>query len=114
LGCDSKQSNSVGVDKQSWKLADGTEFNCWVSKGNHADQRSWVWSDLQKGSISYRIIGGGGLCYFGIQVVALGSALRFTVRHDSNAKANVALSGAPRTVHNMKQRRDRRVRSSKS
>jgi hypothetical protein len=47
------------VDKQSWKLADGTEFNCWVSKGNHADQRSWVWSDLQKGSISYRIIGGG-------------------------------------------------------
>ena len=56
LGCDSKQSSSVGAAKQTWKLATGTEFSCWATSDA---QGSWIWSDLQQGSISYRIIGGG-------------------------------------------------------
>jgi hypothetical protein len=56
FGCDSKQSSSVGVAKQSWKLANGTEFSCWVSSDKNGSR---IASDLQKGPISYRIIGGG-------------------------------------------------------
>ena len=74
VACDSKQSGSTSQgqgdsksaakesaekDFQTWKLANGTEFNCWVSGDNHAGQRSWIWCDVQTGPVSFRITGGG-------------------------------------------------------
>ena len=74
VGCDSKQSSSgtqgqseskpavkqaADKDFQTWKLASGTEFNCWVSGDNHAGKRSWIWCDVQTGPVSFRITGGG-------------------------------------------------------
>ena len=47
------------VDHASWKLHDGTQFDCWVSGDNHAGQRSWIWCDDKNGPVGYRLIGGG-------------------------------------------------------
>ena len=75
VGCDSKPSgsssspaqseststaaSSAEKDSQTWKLANGTEFSCWVSGDNHAGERSWIWCDVETGPVSFRITGGG-------------------------------------------------------
>jgi hypothetical protein len=74
VGCSSKQSASLPgqatdakqgarppeeKDFQTWKLADGTEFNCWVSGANKAGKPMWIWCDLSSRPVSYRIVSGG-------------------------------------------------------
>ena len=74
IGCSPKQSSSTSEgqsdskpaaqqaaekDFQTWKLANGTEFNCWVSGDNQAGTRSWIWCDVKTGPVSFRITGGG-------------------------------------------------------
>jgi hypothetical protein len=75
VGCDSKPSgppsspatdasgvaaaSSAEKDFRTWKLADGTEFNCWVSRENRSGEHSWIWCDVETGPASFRITGGG-------------------------------------------------------
>jgi hypothetical protein len=58
---DAAQPDAAAVaDHNSWELADHSEkFTGWVSKDNHAGKRSWIWCDVQRGPVSYRVIGGG-------------------------------------------------------
>jgi hypothetical protein len=67
LGCNSTESQPAAAqpaaaaeaDRKSWELADHSEkFTGWVSGDNHAGKRSWIWCDVQRGPVSYRVIGG--------------------------------------------------------
>jgi hypothetical protein len=59
-GCDRKPAEATvaGKDSMTWKLANGTEFNASINSANNPGERSWIWVDLPKGPVSYRIIGG--------------------------------------------------------
>jgi hypothetical protein len=57
-GSNPSATSSAEKDFQSWQLADGTKFNCWVSGDCHATKPCWIWCDAPTGPVSYRITGG--------------------------------------------------------
>ncbi len=62
FGCSVKQnlSKSAEEDHKSFELADHSEqFTAWVSGDNHANKRTWIWCDVERDPVSYRVTGGG-------------------------------------------------------